>query len=109
MLAQDPQGGVQVAKGSTVTITVAKAPPTSRVPDVLGDGKQAAKQALRAAGLRVTATSVDVTDPAQDGLVQSQDPGGGREVAEGTTVTIAVGRLSNSGGTTTGGTTSTGP
>ncbi len=109
VLAQDPQGGVQVAKGSTVTITVAKAPPTSRVPDVLGKDGQAAKQALRAAGLRVTATSVDVTDPAQDGLVQSQDPGGGREVAEGTTVSITVGRFSSSGGTTTGGTTSTGP
>ena len=100
VIAQDPQGGVQVAEGSTVTITVAKAPPTTRVPDVLGRDEQAAKQALRAAGLRVTATSVDVTDPARTALVQEQDPGGGREVDEGTTVTITVGALR---GTTTGG------
>jgi serine/threonine-protein kinase len=103
VLAQDPQGGTQVAEGSTVTITVAKAPPTTRVPDVVDRDEDAAKQALRAAGLSVTTKSVDVTEPDQDGVVQQQDPGGGREVAEGTTVTITVGRFADSGGTSTDG------
>jgi serine/threonine-protein kinase len=103
VIAQDPQGGVEVAEGSTVTITVAKAPPTTRVPDVVGRDEDAAKQALRAAGLAVTARSVDVSDPDQDGVVQEQDPGGGREVDEGTTVTITVGRFTDSGGTSTDG------
>jgi serine/threonine-protein kinase len=104
VLAQDPQGGAQVAKGSTVTITVAKAPPTTTVPGVVGTDEQAAKQALRGAGLSVTVKTVDVTDSAQDGIVQAQNPRADRQVPEGTTVTIEVGRFTNSGGTTTGGT-----
>ncbi len=108
VLAQNPQEGALVAKGSTVTITVAKAIPTTTVPDVGGSTKSKAKAALRGAGLKVTADTVEVQDQGQDGLVQDQSPGAGRQVDRGSTVTITVGTFkapdtttTDSGGTST--------
>ena len=47
MLAQTPAAGTEVAKDSTVTLTVAKAPPQVEVPDVLGEDVDDARQAGR--------------------------------------------------------------
>ena len=45
-------------------------------------------------GLRPSTVCDVVTDPAQDGIVIDQDPGGGSQASPGSTVTIVVGRLS---------------
>jgi eukaryotic-like serine/threonine-protein kinase len=103
VLAQNPGEGAQVAKGSTVTLTVAKPPPGTTVPAVTGSTQDEAKATLRGAGLRVAVDTVEVSDESQDGLVQDQSPGAGRDVPEGSTVTISVGSFSGSGGTTTNG------
>ena len=101
VLGQDPGEGAVVAKGSTVTITVAKALPTTTVPDVGGSTESEAKAAMRGAGLKVSATTVEVQDEGQDGLVQDQSPGAGREVDRGSTVTIRVGSFKAPDTTTT--------
>ena len=58
-----------------------------------------AQAQLRASGFRVRIVPQDVTDPNQEGIVQTQDPAGGTQAPPGSTVTIAVGRFT---GTTTG-------
>ncbi len=46
-----------------------------------------------AAGFGVSATRQLTTDPAEDGVVLSQTPGGGRQLEEGANVSIVVGKL----------------
>ena len=92
VISQNPGMGAQVAQGSTVTIVIAKAPQQVDVPDTVGLGQNAAKSQLRAAGFKVAVTTVDVGDPAQDGIVQEQAPSGGSTAAKGSTVTITVGQ-----------------
>jgi serine/threonine-protein kinase len=91
VLSQSPAGGTSVKPGSTVTLTVAKAPPQVQVPDVGGDTKDEARQALRANHLHVTVVRDPVDTPDQDGLVVKQDPQAGTNVDRGTTVTIHLG------------------
>ena len=59
------------------------------VPSVVGMTTAAATDALTAAGFTVVTSEVAVTDPSQDGIVQSQDPTGWAD--EGAPITIVVG------------------
>ena len=94
---QSPGGGASAPLGSAVTIWVSngKKPVPQRVvvPNVLGASKQHAKDLLQSAGLAVNVLIVDVTDPAQDGIVLKESPGGGSRVARGSAVTITVGHF----------------
>ncbi len=88
VMSQNPPGGVSVAKGSTVTITVSTGPETAQVPDVVGKVEADAKSTLAAAGFKVSV----VYDPhtALSGTVLGQDPSGNTQVKIGSTVTIIV-------------------
>ena len=44
-------------------------------------------------GFTVQTQDVPVADPTQDGIVQSTNPPAGQTVPQGSTVTMAVGRL----------------
>jgi eukaryotic-like serine/threonine-protein kinase len=90
-----------VAPGSRVTIVVAQAPPKANVPDVTGQRAGAARGALEAAGFSVSSQSQDVSDPAQNDVVVSQNPSGGSSEIKGSTVTIVVGHLKTTTTTTT--------
>ena len=96
VLRQDPAGGTPVEPGSTVAIVVASAVETIFVPDLLGQGAQEASDTLAAAGLEPRTSLVDVTDPAQEGIVLDQTPASGEEVEQGAPVRIFVGRLRTS-------------
>jgi serine/threonine-protein kinase len=91
--AQSPSAGTEVAKGSTVTITISTGPELTTVPDVIGEDVATARAMIRDAGLRPSTVFQDVEDPAEDGIVLDQDPSGGTEVEPGSTVTILVGRF----------------
>ncbi len=93
VISQSPQAFTKAAPGSTVAITVAKAPPTVVVPPVVGDSRPAAVSALKAAGFRVTHETVTVSDQSKSGIVISQSPGGGSRATKSTTVTIIVGKF----------------
>jgi eukaryotic-like serine/threonine-protein kinase len=99
VIAQSPDGGTYQPPGSTITLTVSKGPTTSTVPDVTSISQADAITQLRASGFKVQVVSQPVTDPNQDGIVQTQDPAGNTKAPPGSTVTIAVGKFS---GTTTG-------
>ncbi len=62
------------------------------VPSVIGLGFDAAAANLAEAGFKIEdGGTVDVTDPAQAGLVQSQNPGAGSFVNPGSVVTVLTG------------------
>jgi serine/threonine-protein kinase len=98
VVAQSPDAGTYQPPGSTVVLSVSKGPTTSTVPDVTSISQNDAVAQLRASGFHVNIVSQPVTDPNQDGIVQTQDPAGGSKAPPGSTVTIAVGKFS---GTTT--------
>jgi serine/threonine-protein kinase len=101
VISQSPAGNTKAANGSTVTITVATAPPTVTVPAVVGDPAAGAASALHAAGLKVNQTTRTVTKPSNNGVVVDQTPAGNSTAKKGSTVTIVVGVLSSSSTTTT--------
>ncbi len=94
---QNPAAGTQVSGGSTVAFTygeyTAPTPPPAQVtvPDIVGSVKATGEGALTAVGLVPSGTAVAVADPAQDGLVQTQNPAAGTQVASGSTVTFTYG------------------
>jgi eukaryotic-like serine/threonine-protein kinase len=97
---QSPAGGTYQPPGATITLSVSKGPTTSTVPDVTSLSQADAIAQLRASGFKVQVVSQQVSDPGQDGIVQTQDPAGSAKAPPGSTVTIAVGKYS---GTTTPG------
>jgi serine/threonine-protein kinase len=87
VISQNPPSGVSVAKGSTVTITVASGPATVAVPTVVGKTEADATAALQSAGFKVT-----VVTEAGSGtlLVTKQEPIAGKKIAIGSTVIITI-------------------
>ncbi len=110
VISQSPSGGSTANPGSTVSLVVASAPATVKVPDVKGDTADAASGNLTGAGFNVTKKFQDVSRQSRDGIVISQSPGAGSTAGKGSTVTIVVGRFSATTTTTTKPrTTTTGP
>jgi eukaryotic-like serine/threonine-protein kinase len=93
VIAQSPEGGAQVNRGTTVTITVSTGIEQVEVPDVVGLSPRDAASQISSAGLTPVRSERDVTDPAQDGVVIEQRPGAGVELDEGGQVVIIVGVL----------------
>ena len=100
VFSQSPGAGASAPLGSAVTIWVSNghkpAPKRVTVPNVVGSSKQHAKDLLQSVGLAVNVLIVEVSDPAQDGIVLKESPGGGSRVSPGSTVTITVGHFSGS-------------
>jgi len=94
VIEQDPSPGSKSPKGSTINVKVSNGPKTASVPGVTGQNQDQATQTLQNAGFSVQSQQTDVADPSQDGIVQSQDPPGGQDAPEGSTVTIVVGHFS---------------
>ena len=98
---QDPNGGSESSKGSTVTLSVSKGPVTSAVPDVTTQDVTIAQTTLEAAGFRTRVVLEDTNDQSFDGIVISQDPVGGTQAKPNSVVTLFVGRFTNTSTTTT--------
>jgi eukaryotic-like serine/threonine-protein kinase len=93
VLSQDPAAGTQAARGSTVTITVARQAQQVTVPNTVGQNQSSALSALADAGLTpIVGGTQPVTNQSDDGKVVAQDPSGGK-VKRGTKVTITVGQF----------------
>jgi serine/threonine-protein kinase len=91
VIGQDPGGGSQVDRGTTVTITVSLGIEMIDVPSVVGLSARDAQAQIAAAGLSTARSERTVSDEAQDGVVIGQRPGAGAEVEEGSQVVIIVG------------------
>ena len=93
VIGMDPAPGTYQPPGTTIHLQVSKGPTTSTVPDVTSLSQSDAQAQLKASGFGVQIVSQQVTDPSQDGIVQTQDPPGGSKAPPGSTVTIAVGKF----------------
>ncbi|MGQ0774287.1 MAG: Stk1 family PASTA domain-containing Ser/Thr kinase [Pseudonocardiales bacterium] len=90
VVTQDPPAGSRLKKGTPVTITVGVPPQTIAVPDVVGTNVEQARSNISRA--RLTPQVQEVDSPRPLGQVLDQDPAGGTEVEEGSTVTLTVSR-----------------
>ena len=104
---QDPSAGTESSRGTTVTLRVSQGPATVAVPDVMFQDVAIARATLENAGFRVREQLEDTSDPGSEGLVVGMDPVGGAQAKPGSVVTLFVGRLVESGETTTTETTET--
>jgi eukaryotic-like serine/threonine-protein kinase len=93
VVGMEPAAGTQQGKGSVITLQVSQGPATSQVPDVTSQLEEPARAQLQRAGFAVQVVEEIVTDENLNGKVLSQDPEGGSEAEEGTTVVIVVGRF----------------
>ncbi|MER5525039.1 Stk1 family PASTA domain-containing Ser/Thr kinase [Streptomyces sp. NPDC002677] len=92
VIGQDPVGDSEREKGTTITLTVAKAEEKSTVPDASGKSCDEAKALMVAAGLTGNCTQVDTTDPNLVNKVVSTDPQPGDQVKKNTAVNIQIGQ-----------------
>jgi PASTA domain-containing protein len=69
---------------------VSLGPEPVRVPDVVGATRSEAEIGIIAAGLRVGATTGENSDTIAAGRVISQDPSGGTEAEEGSSVSLVI-------------------
>jgi serine/threonine-protein kinase len=105
--AETPSAGTNVPRGTKIELSVSKGPATTQVPDVTGMSQSAAESLLSGAGLTPSVVTDPVTDPAQDGIVQSTDPAPGSDAQSGEVVIIHVGQFQQGGGQSTNSTTTT--
>lgn len=99
VIRQSPSAGSSLPRGSTVTIVVSAGEREARVPNVIGQERRAAVEALREAGLVPSVAEEETEVPAQIGRVIDQFPTPGTEVAPGTEVSLTVGkRAAEAGG-----------
>jgi serine/threonine-protein kinase len=92
VLEQNPKLGDEVEKGSTITLTVAKAEEKATVPDVSGKSCDDAKAQMQANNLTGSCTEQETQDPNQVGKVISTTPQAGSKVDKGSSVQIVVGK-----------------
>jgi serine/threonine-protein kinase len=108
VVSQWPRAGKQVRRGTGVLLNVSSgARPASGssaggssgtakavVPDVTGEDEASATADLQNAGFTVDSVDSATSDPSEDGVVLDESPSGGSRAADGSTVTITVGRYS---------------
>ncbi|MGW0498959.1 Stk1 family PASTA domain-containing Ser/Thr kinase [Streptomyces sp. NPDC003007] len=92
VLDQDPTTGEEVEKGSTITLTVAKAEEKATVPDVIGQTCDAAKSQLEDNDLTGQCSEQETDDPNQVGKVISTTPSANQQVDKNSSVQIVVGK-----------------
>jgi serine/threonine-protein kinase len=85
---QEPRGGAQAARGSTVALKVSKGRNVNTVPDVVGLSEQEAVEALRQREFEPRIFDVPSTEPA--GAVVAQQPQPGAEAPPDSRVRINV-------------------
>lgn len=81
-------------KGAVLALRISSGSANVRVPAVKGLAEATARAAIEAVGLKVDASTADVSaTPEQDGLVISAVPGAGEPVQKGSSVQIVIGAV----------------
>jgi len=88
VISTDPAGGEMARRGSTVTVTVSSGVEQVKVPPLVGQTLNAAKQQLKAVGLDFSSSEESSNRP--KGEVLTQSPDAGTSVDPGSTVTLTV-------------------
>ena len=90
--ATEPAAGVTALQGTYVTLVLSSGPAQVRVPYVINYTEANARADIEARGLVVAETTQAVTDPSQNGVVLTEQPGAGVTVSQGSTVAIVIGQ-----------------
>jgi eukaryotic-like serine/threonine-protein kinase len=93
VIDQDPGPGSLHPPGTNVTLRVSTGETTTTVPDVLNLDEESARATLENEGWEVVVRDTATEDPAEDGVVISQNPAPGAKAEPGSPVTIVVGRI----------------
>ena len=89
---QDVEEGTEVNKGSTVKIKISAGAKKVQVPSVIGSTEADAKSALSKAGFSVTVV-YEEDKGKEDGTVLKQSIDAGKEVVDGSSITITVNKV----------------
>lgn len=89
VVSQLPEGDKLGHKNDTVQLTISLGPAPITLDDYTNQSESSARQALGKLGLKVQTTQTS-SDTVQQGNVISQDPGSGKDVAKGGTVTLTI-------------------
>jgi len=100
VIRQSPSAGSEVEPGSTVSIVVSRGEEQVSVPNVIGQLRPDAVQALRDAGLVPSVQEQETDVPSQVGRVTDQFPPPGSNVTSGTEVNVVVGKQASGSVTT---------
>ncbi|MBJ6633586.1 Stk1 family PASTA domain-containing Ser/Thr kinase [Streptomyces sp. I5] len=92
VIEQKPDLGEEVEKGTTVTLTVAKAEEKATVPDVLTKSCEEAKAQMTASTLTGNCVEEETDDPNLVGKVIRTSPSANTEVSKNTQVQIFIGK-----------------
>jgi beta-lactam-binding protein with PASTA domain/predicted Ser/Thr protein kinase len=95
VIRQSPSAGTAAEPGSTVAIVVSSGreeEEQARIPNVIGEERREAVEAIRAAGLTPEVEEEETEVQGQVGRVIDQFPPPGRELEPGAAVTITVGK-----------------
>jgi beta-lactam-binding protein with PASTA domain/predicted Ser/Thr protein kinase len=94
VIGQSPSAGTAVEPGSTVAIVVSsgREEEVAKAPNVIGEERRQAVEAIRAAGLTPSVEEEETEVPGKIGRVVDQFPPPGSELEPGATVTITVGK-----------------
>jgi eukaryotic-like serine/threonine-protein kinase len=90
VIAQSPDGGESIERGSDVTIAVGTGPETVRVPNVTGVNEAQAGRILEESGLVLGDVDEDYSDTVPEDSIISQDPGEDESVEPGEAVDVTV-------------------
>jgi beta-lactam-binding protein with PASTA domain/tRNA A-37 threonylcarbamoyl transferase component Bud32 len=88
VIVQFPRPGTRADRGSAVNVTISSGPGTVTVPDVVCVDVDRAQGTVSAAGLGFEIVGSEPSEECPAGTVADQNPGGGAEVEEGTTVEV---------------------
>jgi eukaryotic-like serine/threonine-protein kinase len=89
VIGQDPPGGTEAKKGSTVHLTVSSGPGQAAIPSVSGLGRRAAAKKLTKAGFRVSEVEQNDDTVKKDHVIETR-PAEGTPLNKGSTVTLVV-------------------
>jgi beta-lactam-binding protein with PASTA domain/predicted Ser/Thr protein kinase len=90
VFAQNPDGGAEAAKGSSVVIRVSTGPPVAEVPDVVGEARDDAVATLARAGFEAKVVPIFSEKPVD--TVTAQAPRAGEKLEIGMRVRLNVSR-----------------
>jgi serine/threonine-protein kinase len=90
VIGQTPAAGAQAPYGSAVALVLSTGPCNVTVPDLLGQTQAAATAMVFGAGLIAGEITEECSDTVPEGLVISQNPAPGTQMAPGSAVAFAV-------------------
>jgi serine/threonine-protein kinase len=104
VIRTEPAAGSEVAAGDTIILFISSGLPPVQVPNLFLSTAAAATTILQDFGLviNVSQATINTNDPAQDGLVLSQQPAAGATVPRGSIVTVTLGKFTGTTTTTPG-------